>query len=544
VKKSKRHSPDPASRSLFASLFSSIAEEMGMTLARTAYSPNIKERRDFSCALFDAGGKLVAQAAHIPVHLGAMPMSVAAAMQKFSSWSPGDVVILNDPFAGGTHLPDITLVSPVFRQDVKKGTPVAWLATRAHHADVGGMSPGSIPISREIYQEGIRIPPVRLYETGELNTPVMDLLLANVRTPEERLGDLRAQVSAHIVGEKRLHESMNKHGVRQLHLQMQDLLDYGRQMMESTIRRIPDGRYTFEDHLDDDGCGGPSLPIRVSVEIRGSRVVLDFTGTADQLDCNLNAVESITRSAVYYCFICLMVTGDDPASQAVLRDPLVNAGCFEPVEVNAPVGTIVNAIPPVGVVGGNIETSQRIVDAVLGALSKALPGVIPAASQGTMNNVALGGTDTRTGLPFAYYETTAGGMGARPGLDGIDGVQVHLTNTMNTPVEALEYVYPLRVERYALAPGTGGKGKYRGGNGVYRDLRMLCDLRGSLLTERRKIPPYGLQGGGEGKPGENRLVRNGKMLKLPGKTQFELLEGDVLKIRTPGGGGWGIKNKK
>jgi len=579
---------NPADRTFFSNLFTSIAEEMGVTLTRTAYSPNIKERRDFSCAVFDGKGRMIAQGAHMPVHLGSMPMSVAFAIEAFPEMREGDVVMLNDPYAGGTHLPDITLVSPMYvtspipslvrrgekgiatslskRGDeeaatfllrrgeqrfppcqggIKGGCAFAYLATRAHHADVGGMSPGSMPIAREIYQEGFRIPPIKFMEGGKIVQSVLDLLKANVRTPWEREGDLRAQLAAHAVGERRLRETVEKYGLKDVRSQMDSLLDYGRSLMSALIREIPNGSYEFEDFLDDDGVRDEEIKIKVTLTIKGNRATVDFTGSDPECRGSVNSVEAITRSAVYYCFLCLLVT-PSRLLKATLADPPLNAGCFEPIRVIAPEGTIVNARPPRAVAGGNVETSQRVTDVVLGALSKALPDIIPAASQGTMNNLTLGGMDPRTDEPFAYYETIACGMGARPHKDGVDAIHNHMTNTMNTPIEALEFAYPLRIERYEIIPGSGGRGRYRGGCGVRRDVRVLTDTQGSLLCERRKRGPYGLHGGKPGRVGENAIIRDGKRKKLPGKTLLDLDAGDVVSVKTPGGGGWGktMKNGK
>jgi len=528
-----------ADRTFFNNLFTSIAEEMGVSLARTAYSPNIKERRDFSCALFDTQGQMIAQAAHIPVHLGAMPMSVKYALDRFPNLVEGDVIMLNDPFAGGTHLPDVTMLTPVIDPQSQNKQAIAYLATRAHHADVGGMSPGSLPLSRDIFQEGIRIPPIKWHDAGNENQSVLDLFLSNVRTPEERRGDLRAQLAAHKTGENRLLEAMEKYGAATIQNKMNDLLEYGNDLMKAILKAIPNGEYSFEDVLEDDGITNQPITIRVRITIKGSKAKVDFTGTDSQCSGSMNAVEAITRSAVYYCFLCLLVTPSETLS--TVADPPLNSGCFMPIHIVAPEGTVINAKPPAAVAGGNVETSQRIVDVVFGALAQALPNLIPAASQGTMNNLTLGGYDPINQRNYAYYETIGGGMGARPGLDGISGVQVHMTNTLNTPAEALEFAYPLRLEKYALADNTGGRGKYRGGNGIERDLRLLCDAQGALLSERRKSKPYGLHGGTDGKSGQNSILRDGKTIKLTGKTLLELKKGDILKIRTPSGGGWGKK---
>ena len=519
--------PGPADLALFDQLFASVAEEMGVTLKRTAFSPNIKERRDFSCAVFDARGAMVAQAAHIPVHLGAMPASVAAALDALDL-GPGDVAMLNDPYAGGTHLPDVTLVSPVDLEGERFG----YLATRAHHADVGGASPGSLPLAREIHQEGLRVPPVKLYAGGERDEAILALFCANSRTPRERLGDLRAQAAAHRTGERRLAEAAARHGVGELGRQAAGLLRYGERRMRSALAELPDGTYRFEDALDGDGIEPGPIRIAARLTVEGETATADLSESDPVCAGNLNAVEAITRSAVTYAFLCLLMAGsDDP--------PPLNAGCFAPIAVRAPAGRVVSAEPPAAVGGGNVETSQRIVDVILGALARAAPDRIPAASQGTMNNLALGGRDPATGEPFAYYETTAGGAGAGPGGPGADAVQTHMTNTWNTPAEALELAAPLRVRRIALAPGTGGRGRHRGGAGMYRELEVLAPATGTLLTERRDRGPYGLAGGAPGSPGKNALLRHGRRHRLPGKTSLTLEAGDVIAIRTPGGGGWG-----
>ncbi|MEZ0394938.1 MAG: hydantoinase B/oxoprolinase family protein [Anaerolineales bacterium] len=518
---------DPIQLEIFKHLFAAVAEEMGTLLRRSSYSPNIKERRDFSCALFDAQGRLIAQAAHIPVHLGAMPLSVAAALEAFGAdLAPGDLIILNDPFRGGTHLPDITMVSPVFAAP-GDASLLGFTASRAHHADVGGMTPGSMPLAREIYQEGLIIPPVRLLRSGEMNRAVLDLILANVRTPQERLGDLQAQIAANRRGEERLLALAERYGRAEIREAMTQLLAYTERTTRRLLTSLPDGVYRFEDCLDDDGLSDAPVPIRVAVTIRGDSAVVDFSGSAAQRPGSVNAVYAITLSAVYYVFRCLL--GLDVPD---------NAGCLAPVEVIAPPGTVVNALPPAPVAGGNVETSQRIVDVLLGALAQACPETVPAASQGTMNNVTIGGP-LADGAAFAYYETIGGGMGARPGADGPSAVHSHMTNTLNTPVEALEYAYPLRVLRYQVRRGSGGRGRFRGGDGIRRDVQVLVACRATLLTERRRRGPYGLAGGEAGQPGENVLIRQGEEIPLPGKGTVDLQAGDVLSIRTPGGGGYG-----
>ncbi len=536
---------DPIRLEIFKHLFAAIAEEMGGVLRKASYSPNIKERRDFSCAVFDARARMIAQAAHIPVHLGSMPLSVQAAVGKFAGdLQPGDVVMLNDPFQGGTHLPDITLVSPVYlplprpSPDGRGGKTevIGFVASRAHHADVGGMSPGSMPVGREIFQEGLVIPPIRLVRGGRTDPAVLDLVLANVRTPRERSGDLSAQLAANRRGAERLAEMAAHYGPAEVSEAMDQLLAYTERMTRRLLASLPDGEYAFTDFLDDDGIRSDPIPIAVKVTIRGRSARVDFTGSAPQQAGSVNAVYAITLSAVYYVFRCLL--GLDVPN---------NSGCLAPIEVVAPPGSVVNALPPAPVAGGNVETSQRIVDVLLGALARACPEKIPAASQGTMNNVTIGsGTLTPNPSPegrrvFTYYETIGGGMGAGPAADGPSAVHSHMTNTLNTPAEALEYAYPLRVLRYEIRRGSGGEGKFRGGDGIRRDVQVLAGCQATLLTDRRRRPPYGLDGGSPGQAGENALIRDGKEIPLPGKGTVELEAGDVLSIRTPGGGGYGRK---
>jgi N-methylhydantoinase B len=493
---------------------------MGVALRRTAFSPNIKERRDYSCAVFDAGGRVIAQGDHMPVHLGSMPMAVAAALEEIEI-APGDVVALNDPFAGGTHLPDVTLVMPV----VSGKRMLFYVANRAHHADIGGATPGSMGLATDIYGEGIRIPPIRLVRNGELDTDTMRLLLANVRGNVERRGDFDAQIGSLKTGASRLLEIIERRGERETAEYASQLINYSARLMRYTIAAIPDGSYEAEDALDDDGVEDRLVPIKVRVTIKGERAVVNFNGSAPQVTGPINAVEAITVSAVSYVFRCL-IAGEVPAS----------AGLMAPIEVIAPRGTVVNANPPASVAGGNVETSQRIVDVLFKALAQALPDRIPAASQGTMNNLTIGGIDTRTGQEFSYYETVAGGMGARPSADGMSGVHTHMTNSLNTPAEALEYAYPLRVREYRLRKGSGGAGKQRGGLGIVREIEALVPSRMSLLCDRRKRGPYGLFGGEDGTPGINTL---NKKSKLPSKGSHELKPGDRIHIETPGGGGWG-----
>ncbi len=518
---------DPIRLEVFKHLFAAAAEEMGVVLRKTSYSPNIKERRDYSCAVFDAHGRMVAQAAHIPVHLGSMPLSVKAAIQSSAHLLPGDIVMLNDPYLGGTHLPDITLVSPVYIPG-QQGFPAAYVASRAHHADVGGAFPGSMAITTELYQEGIIIPPVRLVRQGQVDEDILRLLLANVRTPEERAGDIWAQIAANRTGEQRMLTLVQRYGLGAVHGYMQELMAYTERMTRRLLQDLPNGSFTFCDSLDDDGIGDQPVKICVRVDIQGDEAVVDFSGSDPQVPGSLNAVYAITLSAVYYVFRCLI--GLDVPN---------NAGCLAPIRVIAPEGTVVNARKPAPVAGGNVETSQRIVDVLLGALAQAAPERVPAASQGTMNNVTIGGWDARQAAPFTYYETIGGGSGASPGMDGASGLHSHMTNTLNTPAEALEYAYPLRVLRLELRSGSGGKGRYTGGEGIRRDIQVLAPSRASLITERRKSQPYGLAGGNAGAVGQNLLLRDQQTMPLPGKGSFELRAGDVLSLRTPGGGGYG-----
>jgi N-methylhydantoinase B len=599
---------DPVELEIFKNLYHSIAEEMGAALRRTAFSPNIKERRDYSCAVFDGAGEVIAMGDHMPVHLGSMPMSVRAAIDA-GTMEPGDVVMLNDPFRGGTHLPDITLVSPVYVGEslasgvhgdfkdyrgksahrpsmpgrVARGHtsssrsrtgPDFYVASRAHHADVGGAYPGSMGLCREIYQEGVRIPPVKLMRRGVMNADVLAMLLNNVRTPEEREGDLGAQIAACHTGAERLREVCARYGVERARHAAGDLLEYSEELMRAFLRSVPAGEYRAEDFLDGDGIGERAVKIVVTIKVhpdgkerrqnapstrsgqalatvgedagatrgrvaRGHMVTVDFSGSDSQVEGSVNAVAAITYSACFYVFRCLLAE-DVPAA----------AGLMRPIRVIAPEGTIVNARPPAAVAGGNVETSQRIVDVVLRALAQAIPDRIPAAASGTMNNLTIGGMrsgmddlrtdDPRSGEPFAYYETVAGGMGARPGKDGVSGVHTHMTNSLNTPAEALEYAYPLRVRRYALRAGSGGEGKFRGGDGIVREIEVLTDCEVTLLADRRLRGPGGLAGGADGAPGVTFIARrDGSVEEMPAKFSTRLRKGERITIETPGGGGWG-----
>ena len=522
---------DAASLSIFRHLFSSVAEEMGVTLGRAAYSPNIKERLDFSCALFLGDGRLLAQAAHIPVHLGAMPASVRAAINRCAPFHPGDVVILNDPYQGGNHLPDITLVSPVFVQSpiATLQSPDFFVASRAHHADVGGMSPGSMPLSNELFQEGIIIPPIKLVDRGQRNEAVWQLILRNVRTPDERNGDLAAQTAAHTIGAQRLQEIVARYGLSETVTHADALIAYAARMTHAAVAQIPNGRFTFTDYLDNDGQ--TAVPICAVITIHADEMTVDFSGTGTAVAGNLNAVPAIVQSAVAYCLRCVAL--------ALLQTDLpMNEGAFAPLTLRIPPGSLLDPRPPHAVAAGNVETSQRIVDVVFGALAQALPDLIPAASQGTMNNLTFGGK-TSSGETFAYYETIGGGAGAGPQGNGASGVHVHMSNTRNTPIEALEYAFPLRVGAYALRDGSGGNGRHRGGDGLIRTIEFLTPVTISVISERRERPCYGLQGGEPGQPGRNSLIHNHQETILPGKAALQLAAGDILRLETPGGGGWG-----
>lgn len=578
---------DPVQVEVWRYLLAATAEEMGATLERTAYSPNIKERLDHSCALFDARGRLLAQAAHIPVHLGAMPLMLNT-LRKSVAWSPGVMWLCNDPRHGGTHLPDLTLVAPVYAEKTgvqvfgssgiqetaapadasfnsKRTGPIperlntparsadtlaeghypntlpagqhrnsrsllGFVASRAHHADVGGLSPGSLPLSTELFHEGLVLSPIRLVERGKVREDVLDLVCANSRTPAERRGDLAAQIAANETGIRRFQALVSRYGREEFRLRVGENIAYAAEAIRRTLAALPPGTYNAEDVLDDDGAGAVEIPIRVAMTLsRQGRVRFDFTGSSPQTRGSLNATEAITWSACAYVVRCL-----------VAEEIPTNAGCFEPIEVIAPEGTIVNARYPAAVAGGNVETSQRIVDVLLKALAQAAPDRIPAASQGTMNNLTIGGYDPYRHRPFTYYETIAGGAGASPEGPGLSAVHTHMTNTRNTPVEALESYYPLRVLEVSIAEGTGGNGANKGGDGLTRRLELLTEAHVSLLSERRVHPPFGTQGGDPGTPGHNAIAApNVTEKNLPGKWSGECAPGAILEIRTPGGGGWG-----
>ncbi|MDE2765513.1 MAG: hydantoinase B/oxoprolinase family protein [Chloroflexota bacterium] len=514
----------PVSLELWRNLLGSVADEMGVTLGRTAYSANMKERRDYSCAVFDAAGVMVAQAAHIPVHLGAMTASVRAALDHLGL-SEGDVAILNDPYLGGTHLPDVSLIAPVFVD----GELAGYVANRGHHADIGGMAPGSLPVATELVQEGVIIPPLLLIEQGVMNDALMALICRNTRTPEERQGDFAAQLAAVRTGQRRLEALARRYGLAVVHEHMAALLDYAEALTRAALRAAPEGSYRFEDAMDDDGVSGEPKPIVCTARIADGYVTFDFTGTAQETEGCVNTPLAVTESAALYAVRCV-VGGDMPQNDGVRRA----------VGVDAPSGSLVNANPPHAVSGGNVETSQRITDVLFGCLAQALPNRTPAASQGTMNNVLVGGRDPRTGRTFTYYETTAGGMGGGPSRAGAAAVHSHMTNTLNTPIEAMEFAFPLRLRRYAVRRGSGGAGRNPGGDGIVRELEFLSPAKLTVISERRESGPYGLAGGGPGAPGANELRRaDGKAERVPAKATLDVGPGDVFSVSTPGGGGWG-----
>ncbi len=513
---------DSIALSVFASRIESICDEMGAVLKRVAFSPNIKDRLDYSCAIFDTAGELCAQAAHIPVHLGSMAYAARDIVNQVE-WQPGDMLILNDPYLGGTHLPDITLIAPVFYRDVLMG----FVANRAHHADVGASSPGSMPISRELSEEGLIIPPTHLIQRGELNPHVMQRLLGGLRNPAQSEGDFSAQVSANLRGGQRLLALVESMGRDAYEAGLVSLNDYAARLASHTLQKIPDGDYRFSDLMDDDGQGHKDIVIAACVSIKDREAWVDFTGTATQVHGNINCPVSVVAAAVYYVFRCLMPS-NTPAC----------AGSFRNIQLKVPEGCLLNAVRPAAVAAGNVETSTRVVDVVMGALAQAIPEQIPAASHGSMNNLAMGAGASHDGPAWDYYETIGGGMGASAHYDGISGVQTHMTNTLNTPVEVLEMNYPLRVEAYALRRGSGGEGEHRGGDGLVRRYTMLRDTQVTLLTERRNHAPWGIAAAA-GLCGENRVNDE----RCPAKFSRHLKAGDSLTILTPGGGGYSSQQK-
>jgi len=506
---------NPIELNLFASRVAAICDEMGLVLRRAAFSPNIKDRLDFSCALFGADGELFAQADHMPVHLGSMAFAMGSVVRE-QDWKPGDMLVLNDPFLGGTHLPDVTLIAPVFVENKLIG----FVANRAHHANIGCETPGSMPVSSALEEEGIIIPPTWLIRAGVLQDEAMHL-------PDvidgELTGDFAAQAGANQLGVLRLQQLVEKMSATDYRGSMAQLNDYANRITATTIQQLKPGKYHFEDFLDDDGCGTENILLAIDLTIAGDEVELDLTESSAMVQGNLNCPESVVAAAGYYCFRCLM-PADTPACE----------GLFRRIKIKTKPGSIVNAERPAAVAAGNVETSTRLVDLVFGALAQALPDNIAAASQGTMNNVAMGYIDEEQGSRWYYYETVAGGMGAGPNFPGLDSVHTHMTNTLNTPVESLEMHYPLRVLTYQVRTGSGGSGEHKGGDGIVREYQFLDRAQLSILSERRQFGPWGLHGAGSGEKGQNLL--NGE--ELPGKCTVEVKAGDRLTIKSPGGGGW------
>lgn len=508
---------DSIELSLFASRINAICDEMGVVLRRSSCSPNIKDRLDFSCAIFDQFGGLCAQAAHIPVHLGSMAYAMAAIVQKFN-WQAGDMLILNDPYLGGTHLPDVTLIAPIFSHQ----SLVGFVANRAHHADIGGQTPGSMPVSESLQQEGLLIKPQFLIKSGQLQQSVMDFLLSDLAQADLSQADFDAQISCNRKGIERVESLLQQTGLAHYQAGLVALNDYAERLARATVRQIPDGCYQFSDVMDDDGCGQQNIKIQVKIIKKAEQVIVDFNGTAKQVKGNINCPLSVCAAAVYYVFRCLMPE----------QTPAV-AGSFRPFRLIAPAGCLVNALPPAAVAAGNVETSTRIVDVILGALAQAIAEKIPAASHGSMNNIAMGANQHEQ--IWSYYETMGGGMGAGPVGGGLSALQTHMTNTLNTPIEVLEMNFPLRLLRYEIRYGSGGRGRRNGGDGLLREFEFLAPAQVSLLTERRINSPWGLAGGQAGQVGVNRLNNR----TLPSKINLMVDTGDRLTIESAGGGGYG-----
>jgi len=510
---------NPVELSIFANRIEAVCDEMGAALQRAAFSPNIRDRLDYSCAVFDANGELCAQAAHIPVHLGSMAFAMRGIVEAID-WREGDMVILNDPYMGGTHLPDVTVIAPVFMDKQVLG----FVANRAHHADIGAEQPGSMPLSTSLQEEGLVIRPQKLVEHGVINEAKMKRLMEPMRNPAESTGDFSAQIAANRRGYHRLIELIQQMGTQRYSEALEALNNYAEQLAISGLNAIPDGEYHFSDVLDDDGLGHTDIEIRAGIVVQQGRVDVDFKGSSSQVRGNVNCPISVTAAAVYYVFRCLL----PPQAPAC-------AGIFRPISITAEQGSLLNANYPAAVAAGNVETSTRIVDVVLGALAQAIPAKIPAASHGSMNNLAMGSSVAEAGQAWDYYETIGGGMGASSVADGLDAVQTHMTNTLNTPIESLEMAFPIRINRYQVRRGSGGIGAHTGGSGIVREFEFLQAATTTLLTERRTHAPWGLQGADSGTSGRNLL--NQKEVKA--KVLLSLQAGDILTVETAGGGGWG-----
>lgn len=519
---------DPITFEVIKNALISCAREMSQALRRTAFSPNIKERRDCSCALFDNSGRLVAQSKDIPVHLGAMPLSVKACIKQLGDEIvEGSMALVNDPYSGGSHLPDLTLVSPVHHE----GELIAFVANRAHHADVGGSSPGSMPgFSLALEDEGIIIPPRIVVSRGELQRNLIYDLLEATRTPDERLGDLSAQVAANLVGTRQLTHVADRHGLIRLVESFQDLRTYSAEMMASALAAHAGKRGWFTDYMDSDGAGRSRIPICVDISISERGAEVGFEGTSGQVPGNINCPLASTLSCIYYVFITLFG-----------REIPTNEGCWNIIDVSIPEGSLLNPRYPAPVSAGNVETSQRIVDVMLGAMASIVPDLVPAASQGTMNNLTIGGIDRRRESAFSFYETIGGGSGAVRGMMGTSGIHSHMTNTLNTPVEALEIAYPLRVRKYSVRRNTGGRGQWRGGDGIIREIEVLGeDCTISIQSERRESKPWGINGGLSGAAGRNTVIYEDCVRPLHAKSTVKVPSGAVVRVETPGGGGWGV----
>lgn len=498
---------------LFTSRINAICEQMGAVLRQTAFSPNIRDRLDYSCAIFDTEGRLCAQAAHIPVHLGSMAYAMKDVVRS-RDWCEGDTLILNNPYMGGTHLPDVTFISPVFHN----GKLSAFVANRAHHADIGSDSPGSMPISKSLEEEGIIISPTLICEQNKIIQPVLDDIISQLRDPDIAIADFKAQISVNQTGIESLRNLIQSCSETDFDHCLTELNGYARRIALTTFKNLPNGEYHFHDVMDDDGLGSSNIDIHCSVKINSGQVTVDFSDTSAQVKGNINCPISVTAAGVYYCFRCLM---PDYVPDC--------AGTFDLIDLNVPENSLLNASYPAAVAAGNVETSTRVVDVVLGALAQAIPEKIPAASHGSMNNIAMGSDD------WSYYETLGGGMGANKNADGIDAIQTHMTNTLNTPIEIVETQFPLLIREYSLRGNSGGQGKFNGGDGLIRHFQFLKPTNVTLLTERRKQRPWGLNGGNDGETGLN-LLNNAP---LPAKTSINVDAGDSLIVKTPGGGGWG-----